>query len=440
MPSNVTEAKLYRAMTDEQSIKRGSLDWTIFLRSKVVTIEAWFFTQRRMGLYASGAVAAYAMGLVARWLRDSWPFFPGGKQLCMDFAYHWVSGVLAGSEHRALVYDFSTFSATLAALGGGDACLIPALTQFVYPPTFLFFTYPFGLMPYIIGFAAWTVVTLLLYLAAIYLIVPRPIAILLALSPFPVFFNLFLGQNGFLLAGLMGLSLAVMQRRPRLSGVLLGLLTFKPQIGVLFPFALFVSRKWRVVVSAAATSAALIVASAVVFGYQGWPSFIRVLFNRGPSLSTISPLSMRLESVYGFLWSAGIEPSIAWAVQLAVAAAVTAVVCWVWARPTPHSLKAAALCSAAPMATPYVHGHDLCILAIAVAFLVKDGLARGFLPGDRLIILFSWIVIFLCFRDFSSGWIPCLALLALVVRRARVVPASNFVAPNEACGSLVTAP
>jgi hypothetical protein len=70
------------------------------------------------------------------------------------------------------------------------------------------------------------------------------------------------------------------------------------------------------------------------------------------------------------------------------------------------------------MATPYVHGHDLCILAIAAAFLVKDGLARGFLPGDRLIMLFSWIVIFLCFRDFSSGWIPCVALLALAVRRA----------------------
>jgi hypothetical protein len=93
----------------------------------------------------------------------------------------------------------------------------------------------------------------------------------------------------------------------------------------------------------------------------------------------------------------------------------------VGARPLPHSLKAAALCGAAPMATPFVHGHDLCVLAIAVAFLVKDGLARGFLPGDRSIVLFSWIVMFLGFRDFSSGWIPCLALLALVVRRATAI-------------------
>ena len=145
----------------------------------------------------------------------------------------------------------------------GVSCM-PAVDHFFYPPTYLFFTYPLGLMPYVAAFAAWMIVTLLLYLAAVYLIVPRPIAILVALSPFPVFFNLYRGQNGFLLAGLMGLCLALMERRPRLSGVLLGLLTFKPQIGILFPFALLVSRKWCVVVSAVATSVVLFVTSMVV--------------------------------------------------------------------------------------------------------------------------------------------------------------------------------
>jgi alpha-1,2-mannosyltransferase len=81
------------------------------------------------------------------------------------------------------------------------------------------------------------------------------------------------------------------------------------------------------------------------------------------------------------------------------------------------------------MTTPFVHGHDLCVLAIAVAFLVKDGLTRGFLPGDRLIMLFSWIVIFLCFRDFSSGWIPCLVLLALAARRVPKRSSTEFRRP-----------
>ena len=178
------------------------------------------------------------------------------------FCLSWVTGILAGSGDRTLAYD-STISGIGGSLGGWDSCLVTALKLFVYPPTILFFTYPLGLMPYVTGFAAWTVVTLLLYVVAIYLIVPRPIAILVALSPFPVFFNIFLGQNGFLLAGLMGLSLALMERRPQLSGFLLGLLTFKPQIGILFPFALLVSRKWCVVAGAVTTSVVLVVVSDV---------------------------------------------------------------------------------------------------------------------------------------------------------------------------------
>jgi hypothetical protein len=397
-------------MTDQEMIESRSPGSITFLRDKLITFEARLFTQRRIWLYGSGTIVAYAIGLMARLFTHSWIFAADGKPSCIDFSFFWVSGALAGSGDPALVYNVSAFAATRSDLGGADACML--MNHFWYPPTYLFFTYALGLMPYVASFATWTIVTLLLYLVAIYLIVPRTIVILVALSAFPAFFNFFLGQNGFLLAGLMGLSLVFMERRPRLSGILLGLLTVKPQLGIVFPFALLVSRNWRMVISAVSTSVVLIITSAVIFGYQGWPSFIRALADRGPDLG------VRLDSVYGFLWLAGINPPIAWAIQLAVAGAVTAIVCWVWAKPLPHPLKAAALCSAAPLVTPYVHGHDLCILAIAAAFLVKDGLARGFLAGDRLIMLFSWIVIFFGFRDFSSGWIPCLALLALVVRRA----------------------
>src|SRR5215469_2962099 len=386
----------------------------IFLQNKLAIIEAWLFAEKRLWLYGSGVMVAYAIGLVSRWVTSTWIFQEDGRPSCIDFSHFWVSGAFAGSSDPTLVYNFSTFSVVRSDLGGTDACVV--INQFVYPPTYLFFTYPLGFMPYLPAFVAWVLVTLLLYLFVIYLIVPRWIAILVALSPFPVFYNLFLGQNGFLLAGLTGLCLALMERGPTLSGVLLGMLTFKPQIGILFPFALLLSRKWLVVVSATLTSMVFILASMVAFGYYGWPSFLRTLVDRGPSLSPGPQETMRLESIYGFLWLAGAGAPVAWTVHIGVAAIVAAVVCWLWAKPLPHSLKASALCSAAPTATPFIHGHDLCVLAMAAAFLVKDGLMRGFLLGDRLIILFSWVVVFLGFRDFSTGWIPCLALLALVVR------------------------
>jgi hypothetical protein len=382
-------------------------------RGKLIRFEAWFFTEWRIRFYGSGVLIAYVIGLAVKFFWHIWLFQADGRPSCTDFTTFWMTGIFAGSNDPTLMYDDLAWSAAwknLTGLEGGGCPLADGHTS--YPPLLLFFTYPFSLMPYAAAFAAWTVATLLLYLIAIYLIVPRPIVILAALTPFPVFFNIFLGQNGFLLAGLMGLSLSQMERRPQLSGLLIGLLTFKPQIGILFPFALLASRKWRVAATAIVTSVVLIVASSVIFGYQGWPAFIHTLVDRGPSLG------MRLESVYGFLWSAGTSPPIAWAIHLVVAGAATAFMCWAWAAPLPHTLKAAGLCSAAALVTPYVHGHDLCILAIAAAFLVREGLERGFLPGDRLIILFSWVVVFLSFRDFTSGWIPCLALLALTVRRA----------------------
>ena len=306
MLERVCGATSTTTMTDREKIESRSRDPITPLRDKLIIFEALLFTQQRIWLYGSGAVVAYVIGLVARFLTHSWIFQADDKPSCIDFSHFWVNGALAGSRDPALVYDFATFSVTRTDLGGIDVCMV--MNHFVYPPTYLFFTYPLGLMPYVPAFAVWTVVTLLLYLGAIYLILPRPIAILAALSAYPVFFNFFLGQNGFLLAGLMGVSLALLERRPRLSGILLGLLTFKPQIGILFPFALLVSRKWRVIVSAMATSVVLIVASMLVFGYQGWPSFIHALADRESSLSPISQESMQLESVYGFLWLAGLSP------------------------------------------------------------------------------------------------------------------------------------
>ena len=102
-------------------------------------------------------------------------------------------------------------------------CLGPGECQFLhfsYPPTVLFFTYPFGLLPYMTAFAVWIVATIVLYLVAVYAIIPRPAAVIAALTPMAVPVNVLFGHNGFLTAGLIGLSLVFVERRPWLSGIL----------------------------------------------------------------------------------------------------------------------------------------------------------------------------------------------------------------------------
>jgi hypothetical protein len=238
-----------------------------------------------------------------------------------------------------------------------------------------------------------------------------------ALTPMAVPVNVLFGHNGFLTAGLIGLSLVFVERRPWLSGILLGLLTYKPHFGVLFPLALLASRNWRTLCWATASGVVLSAAAAAAFGYQGWPNFIDLLWQRNSSLSP-DGVQLELQSIYGLLHWAGVSVSLSWTVHLAVAVVVTILVCAVWAKPIPHSLKAAILSIGALMVTPYVLRYDLCILSVPVAFLVKDGLSRGFLAGERTVILICLAAFLLWLAPMMPvGAVISPVILFLIVRR-----------------------
>ena len=72
-----------------------------------------------------------------------------------------------------------------------------------------------------------------------------------------------------------GLRLAA--TRPILSGVLFGLLAFKPQLGVLVPIALVAAGLWRTIAAAVATVLVCIVASSLAYGVGLWPLFAHSL-------------------------------------------------------------------------------------------------------------------------------------------------------------------
>ena len=374
-------------------------------------IENRLFTERRLLWGATAAAVSYALGLAWKFSRDEWPLNLTSRS-CTDFIWIWLSSKFGIAGTLAQAYDYSVFAAAATGVPGARNCV---LQHFDYPPTLLFFTYPVGLMPYSVAFGVWMTTTLLLYLAAVYAIIPRPAAVIAALTTYPVIFNVLMGHNGFLTAALIGLTLVFIEWRPWLSGIFLGLLTYKPQFGILFPFALLASRDWRVILSASATSVIFGLAAAIAFGYQAWPSFIDALVDRASSLNEDPTLNLPLVSVLGFLRAEGVSVRTAWPVQLAVTAIVAATVCALWARPFPYSLKAATLAIGSVLAAPHAIGYDLCILTIAAAFLVKDGLARGFLPGERAVMLMCWLGLILL-----TGPIPaiiCIVLLMLVVRR-----------------------
>jgi hypothetical protein len=390
-------------------------------------LEDRVFTAWRLRFYGSGAIVAYVLCFAWRVLHGQSFVRPDGRFLCTDFGWMWLSGRFVMAGHPGSVYDPAVFRAAQLAFFGPGNC--STILPFTYPPTFLFLTSPLGLLPYPAAFLVWDLATLIFYLAAVYAIVSRPTALLVALTPFFVPVDLDFAHNGFVTAGLIGFSLVLIERRPWLCGPFLGLLTYKPQFGVLFPPALLISRRWRALASASAGALLLGVGAAVAFGYAAWPSFVAAVLHRHSIMSPDGRVQLWVHSVYGLFYWAGAGALVSSVAQLVLAAVVTSAACAIWARPCPYSLKAAALCLGSATVIPYLLFYDLCVLSIAVAFLVKDVLARGFLGGERTALLACWIALFLV--RMPIGAIVSLALLALVVRRSIALPVAGSTAAEQ---------
>ena len=82
------------------------------------------------------------------------------------------------------------------------------------------------------------------------------------------------GHNGFLTAALLGAALIQLDRRPLLAGLLIGLLAYKPQFGLLIPLVLAASGRWRAFFAAAATVIVLALLVTLAFGVDVWTAFL----------------------------------------------------------------------------------------------------------------------------------------------------------------------
>src|ERR1700736_2623952 len=142
-----------------------------------------------------------------------------------------------------------------------------------YPPPFLFIASLLAHFPYAGAFIGWAAISLVPYLAVMRAIVGRPFGLLLA-AAFPVVLtNTLVGQNGFLTAALIGGTLYLMPTRPVLSGICLGLLSYKPQYGLLFPLVLIAASQWKVFITAGVVAVAMAFGSWLAFGTESWQAF-----------------------------------------------------------------------------------------------------------------------------------------------------------------------
>ena len=355
---------------------------------------------------------------------------PNGKPIGPDFMNVWSAGKLALAGEPEAAFDYGRhYEVQRAALPYGVGQEAPYF-GWPYPPHFLLAAALLALLPYGAALAAWMAVTLPVYLAAIRAILPYRNWSLLALAFPAVFVNFSHGQNGFLSTGLLGLGLLSLERRPILAGVFFGLLTYKPQLGVLLPLVLLVDRRWTTFVSATATAVAAALVSYAVFGAETWQAFFGSFELTRTYVLEEGPTGwQKLQSAFAAMRMLGAGIETAYAVQAAVSLFVAGAVLWIWRRPMGIPLKGAALATGSLLVTPYVLDYDLMLLALPLAWLTVEGLRTQFLNWERITLFIVWLLPLLS-REIGMLGVPIapaalLLLLILILRRATASEVSS---------------
>jgi hypothetical protein len=202
--------------------------------------------------------------------------------------------------------------------------------------------------------------------------------------------------------------------------VCLGLLSYKPQYGLLFPVVLIAASQWRVFISAGVTAFAMSLASWLAFGTESWQAFFHWMPMFSQAFLTEGKATWwKLQSIFSLVrYFGGTEP-LAWAFQWVLTASVATVLVLMWRSRVPYTMKAAALAAGTLLTTPYLFMYDMMVLAIPVAFLVRIGLKNGF-RAYELPALGCALVLFLTFTFTGEpvGLAINLIVAALVLRRA----------------------
>ncbi len=345
-----------------------------------------------------------------------------GKPIGADFQVNWAGSEMALRGEPSAIYDVKQFHALERETVGQGTYVAP----WNYPPTFLVIVLPQALLPYLWSLAIWMTLTFAGYLLVLRKIIPRAETFWPALAFPGAFANFMNGQNGFLAFSLLGGALISLESRPLLAGVLFGLLSYKPPMGVLVPIVLVASGRWRTFFAAAVTAIAFAGLSLVLFGAETWRAFFDALaFTRHVLIENGEIQFYSMQTVFAGARLLGAGIAAAYLAQIVAAAVAAAILVWIWRQDIQFELKAAALAAAIALAAPYMLYYDLVVLGLPIAWLALEGRRSGFLPFEKSLLVVAWLLPLICEPVASSTRIPltpvvCFLLLALIIRRARM--------------------
>jgi len=315
------------------------------------------------------------------------PLDRAGQIKGSDFVGFYVLGSLARDRHVEGLYDPS-------AERDESVRLIPESRGLQYlpvygPQVYLFFS-PFARWPYERALLVWTIISSLTYGICCAMVWRRcpairddTLTVIIVAAAFPAFFNLLIhGQSSALaVAFLTVVYIALNDRRSFLAGLALGMLAYKPQLGIVAAAVFVMNREWRVVAGAVIAAVAQLATAWTYYGTRVMNKYLRAMLaiRQINHLLEIKPYQMHSLSAF---WDLLIPwDTLALSLYIISAIIVTVLAVVVWRSPAPLSLRYSLLLLATALVCPHLYVYDLVILAPAFLLITDWSVAH---PDDRL--------------------------------------------------------
>ncbi len=287
-----------------------------------------------------------------------------GQPLFGDFIAYWSAGRAALDGNAGGVHDWETARTYHQLAAPGVAVVAP----WHPPPTFLLAAAALALLPYPAAAVVFLIGSGALYLYAARKLLPDSRALIFAVTLPAALFHLGTVQSGLLIAGVSGLALYWLDRRPLAAGALVALLAVKPHLAVLWPLLLALSGRWRAFAAATVGVVAFAASAGAAFGFE---SYLRFLANLPAAQDLVA--SQRIStpaygSLFGHLIDAGLPQSFAMGLHGASALAALVLALWLFRR-ADRNVAGAAMCAATLLISPYLFFYDFTLLAVGAAML-----------------------------------------------------------------------
>ena len=247
---------------------------------------------------------------------------------------------------------------------------------FAYPPDMLLPLWPFGALPYREAWVVWLGMSAALFAMACWSLLRgsrrwRGFGMALVLLAPASLMNAITGETGYFAAALLAGGFALLPARPVLAGLLFGLLSLKPQIAVLLPFALAGVGAWRSLFAATVSALALALLSCVAFSPQLWLVWAHALPVYQGLVGQNARLYGLMTNISALPLSLGAGPLFSESLQLA-ASAMLAGGCYAAFRWGSYRLAVAALLAGTQAAAMHVLVYDAAAASLVPLLLLEQ--------------------------------------------------------------------